>query len=139
MSAGAPIENTNAEKWTVEEAISLFNESIKSCQINGYDFIGEVAQDQGTYRDIYTYLKNKYKECKPLYKRLQQECEANCFSHGKKGDIVPSMAIVNLKSNHGWTDRVDNTTQGEKIETGNKVEKVIVEFVDFSEDEDTTE
>lgn len=25
------------------------------------------------------------------------------------------MAIVNLKSNHGWTDRVDNTSKGEEI------------------------
>jgi hypothetical protein len=48
-----------------------------------------------------------------ILNKIEQECEANCFLHGKKGEIVPSLAIMNLKSNHGWTDRVasqnDNT------------------------------
>lgn len=106
----APIENKNAEKWTEEESISLFNSAIETAKKKKLDFIGEVAQELDIYRDVFTYLKDKFSDCKPLYKRLEQECEANCFSHGKKGDIVPSLAIVNLKSNHGWTDRVDSTS-----------------------------
>lgn len=113
--AGAPKENKNAEKWTLEESMNFLNKAIQTAKKKKLDFIGEVAQELDTYRDIFTYLKDKFTECKPLYKRLEQECEANCFAHGKNGDIVPSLAIVNLKSNHGWTDRVDNTTKGEEL------------------------
>lgn len=106
----APKENTNAEKWTEEEAKQLFNKAIDlTSGKSDFDFIGEVAKELGTYRDVFTYLNKKYKSCKILYKRLCSNLEANCFSHGKKGDIVPSLAIVNLKSNHGWTDRNDVT------------------------------
>lgn len=107
----APKGNKNAEKWTEEESISFLEEAIQIAKDKGHDFIGEVATDLDSYRDIFTFLKDKFPECNRLYKRLVQQCESNCFSHGKKGDIVPSLAIVNLKSNHGWTDRVitDNT------------------------------
>lgn len=102
-------DNKNAEKWTLEQSIALFENAVKVAKSKKLDFIGEVAQELDTYRDIFTYLKDKFNECKPLYKRLEQECEANCFSHGKNGDIIPSLAIMNLKSNHKWTDRIDNT------------------------------
>ena len=113
--AGAPKENTNAEKWTLDESIKFMELALKTAKEKGHDFIGEVASDLDTYRDVFTYLKDKFKECKPLYKRLEQQCESNCFSHGKTGDIVPSLAIMNLKSNHGWTDRIDTTTKGNEI------------------------
>jgi hypothetical protein len=110
--------NTNAETWTLEQATELFNNAIELTEGNSkYDFIGEVAKKLGTYRDVFTYLKKKYKELKPLSKRLISNIEANCFSHGKNGDINTAMAIVNLKSNHGWTDRVDNTTKDKKVST----------------------
>lgn len=117
--------NKNAEKWNEEDSINLFNEAIELTELDSdYDFIGEVAKNLGTYRDVFTYLKNKFKSCEHLHKILTSNLEANCFSHGKKGDINTAMAIVNLKSNHGWTDRVDNTSKGNEIQG----EKVIINF-----------
>jgi hypothetical protein len=113
----APKENTNAEKWTLKEATKFMELALKTAQKKDFDFIGEVANELDTYREVFVYLSDKYKPCKTLYKRLQQKCEANCFSHGKTGDIVPSLAIMNLKSNHGWTDRVDTTTKGESVKS----------------------
>lgn len=106
--------NTNAEVWIEEDAIDFFNKAIELAKdpIKKFDFIGEVATEMDSYRDVFTYLKDKYKECKPLYKKLTSTLESNCFSHGKKGDINTAMAIVNLKSNHGWTDRAETTLQG---------------------------
>ena len=52
---------------------------------------------------------------KAIEKKIVSNCEANCFSNGKKGNITPSLAIMNLKSNHGWTDRNDITTGGNEI------------------------
>ena len=99
--------NKNAEKWTFEEAEDLLKKAIEISKKRDYDFIGEVAKKQGTYKDFYNYIVNKFTELKPLLKQIKSNCESNCFYNGKKGNIVPSMAIMNLKSNHGWTDRVE--------------------------------
>ncbi|MCP4052230.1 MAG: hypothetical protein GY739_04025 [Mesoflavibacter sp.] len=109
------INNKNAEKWTIEEATKLFNKCLvtakdqtKECN----DFIGEVAQNNNTDLTQLDYLKDKFPSLKPIYKTIKSHCESNCFRNGKKGDIVPSLAIMNLKSNHGWTDRSENTVKG---------------------------
>ena len=121
---GAMLHNRNAEVWDLEAAVKFMNDSLELAKEKKHDFIGEVARDMDTYRDVYTYLKKKYKECMPIYKRIMQECESNCFTHGKKGDINTAMAIVNLKSNHDWTDRVDTTSKGNEM----KSEKVSINF-----------
>ncbi len=108
-------DNKNAEKWTIEEATAFMDEAILLSEDIQYDFIGEVAKAQGSYHHVYSYLEDKFTELKKHHKIIKSNCEANCFFNGKKGDIVPSLAIMNLKSNHGWTDRVDTTTRGKEI------------------------
>lgn len=110
--AGAPKENTNAEKWTLEESTIFMNKALKLSINSNYDFIGEIARDLGTYRDVFSYLVDKFNELKPIHKTILSNLEANCFSHGKSGDIIPSLAIMNLKSNYKWTDRSETTIQG---------------------------
>jgi len=107
--------NKNAEKWTLEAANEFMKQSLELAKERKHDFIGEVARDMNQYRELYVYLTDKYPQLKHIYKKILQECETNCFSHGKKGDINTAMAIVNLKSNHGWTDRIDTTTKGETV------------------------
>lgn len=112
--------NTNAEKWTLKEAILFFDKAIKNAsdkERDDNDFIGEVAQSLGYTIWTFDYLTNKFPELKKKYEEVKRNCEANCFANGKKQKIAPSMAIMNLKSNHGWTDRVDNTSKDEKIQT----------------------
>ena len=119
--AGAPQGNNNAEIWTEEKAIDFLNEAIeKAKEVDDegnrkYDFIGELASDMDTYREIFDYLAGKFNKAKELRSILKSHIEANCFSSAKKGKIVPSLGIINLKSNHGWTDRVDQTTKGESL------------------------
>jgi len=127
----APIENTNAEKWTIEEASKLFEQALEKSIEKDYDFIGEIARDLNTYRDIFTYLVDKFPELKTLHKRILSNLEANCFSHSKTGKINTAVGIVNLKSNYNWTDRqqTDVTTNGKELNTA-----PIIKFVD-SEDE----
>lgn len=107
--------NQYEEDWTIDKATELFDDAIELSKSKNIDFIGEVARDLGTYRDVFTYLVKKFPELKHSHNILISNVEANCFSHGKKGDINTAMAIVNLKSNHGWTDRVDATTNGNDI------------------------
>ena len=113
MSVGAPKENTNACKWTKESAHELFDKAIALTEGDSkFDFIGEVAKELNTYRKVFGYLVGQFDCLKDKYERLISNLEANCFSHGKRGDINTAMAIVNLKSNHKWTDRVENTLEG---------------------------
>ena len=111
------IGNKNAEKWTFEEAEDLLKKAVEISKDREMDFIGEVARNQDTYHMVYHYITDKFPSLKPLLDEVKHNCESNCFYNGKKGNIVPSMAIMNLKSNHGWTDRVetDVTTKGKEI------------------------
>lgn len=103
------IDNKNAEKWTFEKAEKLFKQALKESNTSKYDFIGELAKKLGTYIDVFDYLIDKFPDLKHYKPAIMRNCEANCFSNGKNGDINTAMAIVNLKSNHGWTDRSENT------------------------------
>lgn len=110
----APKENKNAEKWQLEDARDLFLSCIATAQDkdgDDNDFIGEVAQANGTYITQLHDLKDKFPELERLYTTIKRHCEANCFRNGKKSKIVPSMAIMNLKSNHGWTDRSETVNE----------------------------
>ena len=109
--------NKYAEKWTLEESISLLENALELSKTDKYDFIGEIAKKLGVYHELFNYLANKFPQLSHYPVLIKSNCEASCFSNGKKGNIIPSLAIMNLKSNHGWTDRVDNTTKGGEINT----------------------
>jgi hypothetical protein len=111
----APLGNLNAEQWTLEIAEKLFNKAIELSKTSEYDFIGEIARDLDVYRDLFTYLAEKFEPLRKKHKIILSNLEANCFSHAKKGQIKEATAIVNLKSNYQWTDRVDNTSKGDAI------------------------
>ena len=112
----APKGNTNAETWTIEEATILFNKCLETARdktLDCNDYLGEVAQEHDTTLSTLDYLKKKFPELEKIYIKSKQFCETNCFRNAKKGTIVPSLAIMNLKSNHGWTDRVESVNINE--------------------------
>jgi hypothetical protein len=135
MGAGAPYGNRNAEKWSFKKAVKLFNEAIKlsneietfylkanekAIEVTGYkyDFIGEIAGELGTYHQMITqHLPERFKALERLKKQLINNLERNCYINTKKGMIKEATGIVNLKSNHKWTDRsqTDLTSQGNEI------------------------
>jgi len=112
-----PAGNQYNEHWTLDESTDFMNKAIELSNKNGYDFIGEVAKELGSYVDVFDYIIDKFPQLEKCKTRIKRNCETNCFSSGKKGDIIPSLAIMNLKSNHGWTDRVanDHTSKGESL------------------------
>lgn len=107
--------NKYAEKWTLKEATELFDDALEMSEGEDYDFIGEIAKELKAYKELFTYISEKFPELKEKHKQIKSNCEATCFYNGKKNKIDKSMAIMNLKSNHGWTDRVDNTTKGDAV------------------------
>ena len=133
--AGAPKNNTNAEIWTFTLSEGLLNNALKlaeetdiyivgtginAMRIEGfkYDFIGEVASELKIYRDLIPRdIPKRFPELRDKVNLLISRLESNCYSNTKKGLINTATGIINLKSNHGWTDRIANdlTTKGEKI------------------------
>lgn len=129
--AGAPKGNTNALKWTEEKAIALYDQADsivkRKCdyvvfgkKIKGYefDFIGELADELDVYRDLIAeHLPDQYPFLKDRFNKLKNRLETNCYSNTKKGIINTAVGIVNLKSNHNWSDKttVDHQSKGEKI------------------------
>lgn len=109
----APIGNKNAEKWTLSEAQALFDKALIMSKNDEYDFIGEIARDLDVSRDVFEYLAAKFPELEGTNRKLHCNIEASCFTHAKKGKIKEATAIVNLKSNYGWTDRQQIANTGE--------------------------
>lgn len=108
-------DNKNAEKWTFADAEEFMLEALEKSKNDEFDFIGEVAKSMNSYIDVFDYLITKFPELKHIKNHIKRNCESNCFSNGKRGDINTAMAIVNLKSNHGWTDRHDTTSNGKEL------------------------
>lgn len=140
MPAGAPYGNRNAEKWTFKKAVKLFHDAIElsnqkeTFKIHGneiegykYDFIGEVARHLGTFKEIFSHLikREGFSSLKRLHNQLITAIEQNCYHNTKKGIIREATGIVNLKSNHRWTDRLDNTTKDEKINDNKQINLTI--------------
>jgi hypothetical protein len=113
----APKGNTNAEKWTYDLAVEFFNKAVSMSKNQDYDFIGEIAYDLDEDKGVFDYLIEKFPDLKKHKERIKNNCEVNCFRNMKKESINIATGMINLKSNHGWTDRVasDHTTNGESI------------------------
>lgn len=133
---GAPDGNKNAQKWTFEKSDELLDKCIEACddketylvsgkQIEGYkyDFIGEIARNHKVFHQLITReIPKHHPSLKEKVDQLKTLLESNCYSNTKKGIINTAVGIVNLKSNHGWTDRVDSTTKGEEIKTHSPID-----------------
>jgi hypothetical protein len=102
----APKNNTNAEKWTIEKATEFFNKAIALSKDKEYDFIGEIAYDLDQDKGTFDYLVDKFPELSILKSRIKNNCEVNCFRNLKKENINVAAGIINLKANHGWSDRI---------------------------------
>ena len=104
--AGAPKYNTNAEKWTLENATEFFNKALDLSKDKEYDFIGEVAYDLDQDKGVFDYLIEKFPALTQYKIKIKNNCEVNCFRNIKKENINIAAGMINLKSNHGWTDRI---------------------------------
>lgn len=103
------------QKWTEEVATEFMEEALELSLNEDYDFIGEVAKELGVGKDHFNYLIKQYPVLEGIHKLIKSNLESNCYNNGKKGAIVPSLAIMNLKSNSKWTDRIDQTTDGKAL------------------------
>lgn len=93
--------NNFNQQWTEESTIALFEEAIQLSEDHG--FIIAVAREQGTYSELYLYLKKQFKdneEIQELYKIFITSCEATMWVDGANGKKDKTMCIFALKSLH---------------------------------------
>lgn len=133
---GINVGNKNAEIWNEEKTLELYNKALELCKrkteytVNGkevqgyeFDFIGELADEldnifkENIYRKLIdSHLPNRFESAKKFFEQIKNKLETNCYSNTKKGIINTATGIVNLKSNHGWTDRVENRNENTNID-----------------------
>lgn len=133
MAAGAPIENTNAQKWTLENAQELFNDLLETVKNDTKcSSMAAATTKLGYYETLIQYLKDKFKniDFEPI-KECQDIIKARLIQKGLENEYNPTMSIFILKNNHGMKDKIDHTTGGEKFET----KPITVQINDPKEDE----
>jgi hypothetical protein len=109
---GGQPNNTNAEKWTVDEAL-LFIESVHSYNLttpNNY-VLGLALIECGGYPDLWAYLGDKFIDNHFVFraiKKAESFLEARIINSTISGDAKSAaMAIFYLKNKHGYRDSKD--------------------------------
>ena len=116
--AGAPKENTNAEKWTLEEAHSFCNNVLDILQKNkSVRTLGGACLKAGGYEQLINYLETKFSIDFVPIKKAKEIVKERLIEQGLENEVNPTMAIFILKNNHDMKDRIDNTSKDEKVTT----------------------
>lgn len=119
---GAPIDNDNADKITLEDAQNLCLLALDTISDDCY-FLSSVAEKCKTYRQKFEYVLKKFDNDEVVFdtiKRMYNKCESIVMEKTAKGEIVPALGIFVLKSYHGLMEsskqHVDHTTNGKDIQ-----------------------
>ena len=120
----APKNNTNAEKWTLEEASSFCDDvlSILECNEN-IRTLGKACIDAGGYEALTSYFEGKFGIVFESIKKAKEIAKERLINQGLENQVNPTMAIFILKNNHQMTDK-------QQIETKDVTENAVkIQFV----------
>ncbi|WP_312922188.1 hypothetical protein [Empedobacter brevis] len=131
--------NLNAELYSEEEALDFFGQMIVMSQDNNYTFIKQLTRQFGLSYDVMINLIKRFPNLQEAYKLIKDNLETNCYTASNEDKLKIQLAMLNLKSNYGWTDRVaqntDITTQGEPLKISNLI--TFVNSDDISDEEES--
>lgn len=127
--------NTNAEKWTLDEAEKFCNNVLdyildnKKCRS-----LSEACVELEQYEELLSYFNTKFSTVFKSIKRAKDIVKNRLANQALDGDANSTMAIFLLKNNHNMTDKqqTDVTTNGENINTLPPA----IKFVDTSDNDD---
>lgn len=117
--------NTNAEKWSLEDAEAFCDDVLnyildnKKCRS-----LSEACTELGHYEELINYLSSKFSTVFKPIKRAKDIVKNRLVNQGLDGDANPTMAIFILKNNHDMKDRVDHTTDNKPVSTTMNIEVV---------------
>jgi hypothetical protein len=101
----APINNTNAKKWTANKVWYQVSKVYKATKNPKELFLGQVLERLGLYKDVWAYWKKKYAGNERIMYQMElieQGFEVNVFKAGMEGRLPEKLAIIILKNVYGW-------------------------------------
>jgi thymidine kinase len=121
---GGQVGNKNAEKWTEKAAIDLGNELIDWLCEKPVNYLYEefLVIVKGLHPCTISYLGKKFESFSKLIKRAEKIQEIKICKYTDNKRINTTMGIFMLKNKHGFTDRQDVTTGGEKLDRKIEIE-----------------
>jgi len=112
------LRNKNAELWTLKQTEIFFKESLKISEKKDIYFIGTIAKELKTYRQVFDYLVQKFPVFNTIKNEIDSNIENNLFVAGLTDkDISTPLAIFGLKNSHKWKDKTETeiTTNQENV------------------------
>ena len=112
------------ELWSEELSLLFLNDLIawikeEESNIFVEDFIflscDETRYKCNIYAGLPNYLSTKFTSCSKLYERAIAMQKAKLVKYGVMDKLNAAMTKFTLINNHGWKDKTDMTTDGEKI------------------------
>lgn len=118
---GGQPNNKNAEKRGEGEALKLGQGLIdwmkaSSTNIWYNEYLYEIADE---HPDTVGYLSDKFPSFCDLIKKAKKMQETKIVKWAAVNKLNPAISIFCLKNNHGYTDRVDHTTNHQNINANN--------------------
>lgn len=111
------------EKWTEEKALELADDLID--WLNAKDDNGEdkgnmfyeefLVIERGLYPQLISYLEEKFSSFLKRIRTAEKIQELKLQKYGVGDRLNASMTKFVLANKHGWKERQDNTSGGEKI------------------------
>lgn len=131
--------NLNAELYSIDEASDLFSQMLALSKDTKYTFIKQITTQYGVSYSVVKSLTERFPTLKNVYEIIKENLETNCYVAVNQDKLKIQIALLNLKSNYGWTDRstttTDITTQGQPLQISN-----LITFIsDDNPDEETDE
>ena len=126
---GAPMENKNAEKITLEDAIELAELAYSKVSASCF-YLSSVAEECGTYREKFDYIIKKYNDNEIVFrtiKKMRNKCESIIIEKTGNGEIVPSLGIFVLKAYHGL---IESSSHEHKVSTEHTINQPIQIVID---------
>jgi len=117
--------NLNAEQYTLEDSLDLFSQMIIMSQDDSYTFIKQITREYGVTENVIKHLVKRFPTLKEPYDLIKENLETNCYTATNDGKLKLPLAMLNLKSNYGWTERVsqntDVTSGGQPLQISNLI------------------
>lgn len=103
--------NTNAEKWTEEDALKIGNELIAWMQVDSPDniFFEKFLTQKGLYRAATSYLCEKYESFSALIKKATELQELQLRHQAITNKTNSAITIFCLINNHKYRNKVEHT------------------------------
>ncbi|MGD1843297.1 MAG: terminase small subunit [Thermonemataceae bacterium] len=101
--------NDASLRWTKEKAEEFLTNSLDKLVNNKkIRYIGSLAVEMNEYRELYSYLLDKFPEFHTIKNKIDAIIEARLYEDGLKGDANATLVIFGLKNNHGWKDKTEH-------------------------------